>query len=143
MVPFHLQSGSNARLQATKEEIISKLRQDMIRWEGFRPPLPGTNNDQGLGALAEAFPGGVFPTRAIREFISSGPGISTGFWLRASYQDRFDRGKTVRGVGSAYVDEILCEARISHSPTPIKSRQTRLRRLPGQSKSCCAMLKIT
>jgi hypothetical protein len=47
MVPFHLQAGSNARLQATKEEIIRKLRQDMIRWEGFRPPLPGTNNDPG------------------------------------------------------------------------------------------------
>jgi protein ImuA len=73
MVPFHLQPGSDARLQGTKEEIISKLRGDMIRREGFRPPLPGTDNDLGLGAVAKAFPGGVFPAGAIHEFISSGP----------------------------------------------------------------------
>lgn len=60
MVPFHLQPGSDARLQATKEEIISRLRWDMIHWEGFRPPLPGTNHDLGLGPVAEAFPAGVF-----------------------------------------------------------------------------------
>jgi protein ImuA len=58
---------------ANKEEIISKLRQDMIRWEGFRPPQPGANNDLGLGAVAAAFPEGVFPTGAIHEFISSCP----------------------------------------------------------------------
>ncbi|MBS7565514.1 Error-prone repair protein ImuA [Mucilaginibacter sp. Bleaf8] len=57
----------------TKEEIISKLRQDMIRWEGFRPPQPGVHHDLGLGPVAAAFPGGVFPTGAIHEFISSSP----------------------------------------------------------------------
>ena len=60
-------------MQQTKEEIISKLRQDMIRWEGFRPPQPGGNNDLGLGPVATAFPDGVFPTGAIHEFISSCP----------------------------------------------------------------------
>lgn len=57
----------------TKEEIISKLRQDMIRWEGFKPPQPGANSDLGLGPVAAAFPDGVFPTGAIHEFISSRP----------------------------------------------------------------------
>ena len=60
-------------MSATKEEIISKLRQDMIRWEGFRPPQPGADNDLGLGLMAGAFPDGVFPTGAIHEFISSSP----------------------------------------------------------------------
>ena len=60
-------------MTATKEEIISKLRQDMIRWEGFRPPQPGLSNDLGLGIVAAAFPDGVFPTGAIHEFISSSP----------------------------------------------------------------------
>lgn len=60
-------------MTATKEEIISKLRQDMIRWEGFRPPQPGASNDLGLGPVAEAFPDGVFPTGAIHEFISNCP----------------------------------------------------------------------
>ncbi|RFZ90070.1 Error-prone repair protein ImuA [Mucilaginibacter conchicola] len=58
---------------ATKEDIISKLRQDMIRWEGFRPPVPGTSGDLGLGVLAKSFPNGVFPTGAVHEFISSSP----------------------------------------------------------------------
>lgn len=58
---------------ATKEDIISKLRQDMIRWEGFRPPAPGTSGDMGLGELAKSFPDGVFPTGAIHEFISRSP----------------------------------------------------------------------
>lgn len=57
----------------TKEEIISQLRQDMIRWEGFRPPQPGTSKDMGLGALAASFSEGVFPTGVIHEFISSTP----------------------------------------------------------------------
>jgi protein ImuA len=60
-------------MTATKQEIISKLRQDMIRWEGFRPPQPGINNDLGLGPVAAAFPEGVFPTGAIHEFISNCP----------------------------------------------------------------------
>jgi protein ImuA len=60
-------------MTSTKEEIISKLRQDMIRWEGFRPPQPGTSNDMGLGPVAAAFSEGVFPTGAIHEFISSSP----------------------------------------------------------------------
>ena len=60
-------------MNSTKEEIISKLRQDMIRWEGFRPPQPGADNDLGLGLMATAFPNGVFPTGAIHEFISSSP----------------------------------------------------------------------
>jgi protein ImuA len=57
----------------TKEEIIRKLRQDMVRWEGFRPPQPGAVGDLGLGPVAAAFYGGIFPTGAIHEFISSCP----------------------------------------------------------------------
>jgi protein ImuA len=60
-------------MKPSKEEIISRLRQDMMRWEGFRPPQPGANNDLGLGLLATAFPNGIFPTGAIHEFISSSP----------------------------------------------------------------------
>ncbi|MDT3402282.1 ImuA family protein [Mucilaginibacter terrae] len=60
-------------MKATKEEIIGKLRQDMRRWEGFRPPKPGTDNGLGLGVMTAAFPDGIFPTGAIHEFISSCP----------------------------------------------------------------------
>lgn len=60
-------------MKPTKEEIISQLRQDMMRWEGFRPQQCGGHHDLGLGPLANAFPDGVFPTGAIHEFISSSP----------------------------------------------------------------------
>jgi len=60
-------------MSPTKEEIICKLRQEMIRWEGFRAPQPGASNDLGLGIVALAFPDGVFPTGAIHEFISNSP----------------------------------------------------------------------
>jgi len=79
---------------ATKEEIINKLRQDMIRWEGFRPPQPGASNDLGLGAVASAFPGGVFPTGAIHEFISSCPEdtAASGGFIAGLVQGLLDKG---------------------------------------------------
>lgn len=57
----------------TKEEIISKLRQDIRHLEGFRPPQSGACHDLGLGPMAAAFPDGIFPTGAIHEFISTCP----------------------------------------------------------------------
>jgi protein ImuA len=56
-----------------KENIISKLRQDILCWEGFRPPQPGMAGSFGLGAVETAFPNGVLPTGAIHEFISLCP----------------------------------------------------------------------
>jgi len=58
---------------ATKQEIIDKLRGELLTWEGFRPPQPGENSHFGLGTLETAFPNGLFPTGAIHEFISSSP----------------------------------------------------------------------
>jgi protein ImuA len=60
-------------MEATKENIIAKLRQDILTWEGFRPPQPGAIGKFGLGPLEAAFPNGVFPTGAIHEFISTCP----------------------------------------------------------------------
>jgi protein ImuA len=60
-------------MTAQKEDIISKLRQDILQWEGFRPPLPGMAGSFGLGPVETAFPNGVFPTGAIHEFISLCP----------------------------------------------------------------------
>jgi len=58
---------------ATKEDIISKLRKDIVFWEGFRPPEPGQTGSMGLGMIEKAFPNAVFPTGAVHEFISSSP----------------------------------------------------------------------
>jgi len=130
MVPFHLQSGSDARQQATKEEIISKLRGDMIRREGFRPSLPGSNNDLGLGAVAEAFPGGggapTGPSMSLSAAgwrrVYRGAGAETfGLWRRLSlgrlYAAHLSAGfKAVwGGSGPRYfrgcVAAVICETR--------------------------------
>jgi protein ImuA len=81
-------------MHQTKEEIISKLRQEMIRWEGFRPLQSGANNDLGLGIIAAAFPGGVFPTGAIHEFISSSPEdtAASGGFIAGLVQKLLGRG---------------------------------------------------
>lgn len=60
-------------MEATKQEIINKLRQDITGWEGFRPPAPGEAKDFGLGAIERAFPNQTFPTGVLHEFISTRP----------------------------------------------------------------------
>lgn len=60
-------------MDATKQEIIAKLRQDIIALEGFRPAQPGANSTFGLGPLENAFPNQIFPTGAIHEFLSTRP----------------------------------------------------------------------
>jgi protein ImuA len=60
-------------METAKEQIITKLRQDIMAWEGFRPPQPGTNSNLGLGPMENAFPNAIFPTGAIHEFISERP----------------------------------------------------------------------
>lgn len=58
-------------MQATKQEIIDKLRQDISAWEGFRPAKSGETESFGLGPIEKAFPGNTFPTGALHEFIST------------------------------------------------------------------------
>jgi protein ImuA len=58
-------------MPATKQDIISQLRKDILLLQGFKPPAPGAM-DFGLGAIAGAFPNAVFPTGVIHEFLSTG-----------------------------------------------------------------------
>lgn len=60
-------------MTAEKQEIIDKLRQDLLAWQGFKPHQPGEGDSFGLGPVEAAFPNGVFPTGAIHEFISLCP----------------------------------------------------------------------
>jgi protein ImuA len=60
-------------MDTAKQEIISKLRQDILTWEGFRAPEAGENTEFGLGPLQSAFPNQIFPTGVLHEFISSRP----------------------------------------------------------------------
>lgn len=58
-------------MQATKQEIIDKLRQDINMWEDFRPQKSGESESFGLGPIENAFQGKAFPTGALHEFIST------------------------------------------------------------------------
>ncbi|HTD99028.1 MAG TPA: hypothetical protein VK668_07055 [Mucilaginibacter sp.] len=60
-------------MTATKEEMIAKLRRDILQMESYSQPKAGAAGDLGLGLVAAAFPDGVFPIGAIHEFISSSP----------------------------------------------------------------------
>lgn len=58
---------------SAKEEVIAKLKQDLLSWEGFRPVSPEERKSFGLGPIESAFPNQVFPTGALHEFISTRP----------------------------------------------------------------------
>jgi protein ImuA len=56
-----------------KKEIFLKLQQDILLWQGFKPHAGGKAEHIGLGRIEQSFPGGVFPKRAIHEFITISP----------------------------------------------------------------------
>ncbi|MBB5440597.1 protein ImuA [Pedobacter sp. AK017] len=53
-----------------KKEILIRLQQDILLWQGFKPQAAGKGERVGLGEIEQAFPGGVFPKTAIHEFIT-------------------------------------------------------------------------
>lgn len=57
----------------SKKELISKLKQDILLWQGFKPGTSGVKEALGLGEIEKAFPNGVFPKKAIHEFITVEP----------------------------------------------------------------------
>lgn len=57
----------------TKSELVHKLQQDILLWQGFKPASAASAERIGLGGIEDAFPGGVFPKRAIHEFITVVP----------------------------------------------------------------------
>jgi protein ImuA len=53
-----------------RKELVRKLQQDILLWQGVKPRESGQREELGLGRLEDAFPHGVFPKKAIHEFIS-------------------------------------------------------------------------
>jgi protein ImuA len=60
-------------MTTAQQEIISRLRNDIAAWEGFRPLQTGETSNFGLGPIESAFPNGIFPTGVLHEFISTRP----------------------------------------------------------------------
>jgi protein ImuA len=57
----------------TKQDIVSRLRKDILLWEGFKAPQAGIIGSMGLGPLELAFPNGIFPTGVIHEMVCPTP----------------------------------------------------------------------
>ncbi|HTD98205.1 MAG TPA: hypothetical protein VK668_02930 [Mucilaginibacter sp.] len=57
----------------TKQDIVSRLRKDILLWEGFKPPSAGMSGGIGLGPVESAFPNGIFPTGVIHEMVCPTP----------------------------------------------------------------------
>ena len=53
----------------TKKNIITQLKKDILRLEGFKPQTEGKEISFGLGMLEKAFPYEEFPTAAVHEFL--------------------------------------------------------------------------
>lgn len=53
-----------------KKELLKKLQQDILLWQGFKPTSVGKLERIGLGEIENSFPGSVFPKKAIHEFIT-------------------------------------------------------------------------
>lgn len=81
-------------MAAAKHDIIGKLRQDILTWEGFRPLPPNERQAFGLGAIESAFPGKIFPTGVLHEFISTRPEFTaaTGGFIAGIMQTLLSSG---------------------------------------------------
>jgi len=56
-------------MQEDKRETVNRLKQSLLQWQGIDPRDYQVDRI-GLGLLEEVFPGGMFPTFGIHEFIS-------------------------------------------------------------------------
>ncbi|WP_118972888.1 ImuA family protein [Taibaiella koreensis] len=59
---------------ATNREQIQALQQEILSMQGFHATAETAQIDTGLGPIQQAFPNHTFPTGAIHEFLSLGPG---------------------------------------------------------------------
>lgn len=56
-----------------KRELIERLQKDILTWQGYKPATSTAAETIGLGAIEGAFPNGIFPKKAIHEFICLAP----------------------------------------------------------------------
>ncbi len=52
-----------------KTEILTRLRQDILSLQGYKPALSSTKDGLGLGPINRSMPNAVFPLKAVHEFI--------------------------------------------------------------------------
>jgi protein ImuA len=86
-----------------RQQVISKLRQELLGWEGYKPPVAGRPDQLGLGPLEEAFPNGVFPVAAVHELVcgSSEQAAASGGLVTAILSSLIRHGGICVWIGRA------------------------------------------
>ncbi|WP_118195367.1 ImuA family protein [Albibacterium indicum] len=54
-----------------KQELINKLKKDILLWQGYKPQSNETDRGIELREIEAAFPNGIFPKGTIHEFIGT------------------------------------------------------------------------
>jgi len=62
-----------AAMTVEKQEILTRLRQQISAAQGFKPSHIAPGEGFGLGAIEACFPNNVFPTGTIQEFLAEHP----------------------------------------------------------------------
>lgn len=60
-------------MTAEKQEILAKLRKQLLEVHGFKPACITSSEGFGLGPVEACFPNNVFPTGTIHEFLAEQP----------------------------------------------------------------------
>jgi protein ImuA len=60
-------------MTAEKQEILARLRMQLLEVQGFKPAPIASGNGFGLGPVEACFPGKVFPIGTIHEFLAQNP----------------------------------------------------------------------
>ena len=60
-------------MTAEKQEILAKLKQQLLEVQGFKPVPIASGDGFGLGPIEACFPTKVFPTGTIHEFLAENP----------------------------------------------------------------------
>jgi protein ImuA len=90
-------------VSATKKDIISQLRKDILQWEGYKPPVTGAHALIGLGPAEAAFPNSVFPLAAVHELVcgSSEQAAASGGLVTGILSVLLQQGGTCVWIGRA------------------------------------------
>jgi len=89
----------------SKRELIDKLRQDILRMQGFAPPESRAAGGIGLGPVENAFPNGIFPRGTVHEFISTSreQGAATCGFIEGLLSRLMDGGGVCLWIGTSTI----------------------------------------
>jgi protein ImuA len=86
-----------------KQQVISKLRQELLGWEGYKAPIASGRAALGLGPLENAFPDQIFPQHCVHELVcaSSEQAAASGGFVTGILSTLIQKGGVCIWIGRA------------------------------------------